>query len=240
MKYYLERSTHIKASKDVVKALVEDFARWQSWSPWTIVEPDCEVVIEGEKGEIDHTMSWDGEIIGSGTNTLIEKSESELLYDLRFIKPYKSKAKTGFKFEETNEGTKVTWSMDSSIPFFLFFMIKPMKAWIGMDYDRGLRMLKEMAEKGEVNATTINNGVVDIEGFSYVGIKRTVLMNDIGKYMQQDFDKIIEDVVISRGKSATNWVSVYPEMSMKDNTMTYIAAVSDEELKDDDLGRDQA
>ena len=236
MKYYLERSINIDADLEVIKALVEDFNQWNSWSPWTIIEPDCTVKVEGDRGEIGHSMSWEGEIIGSGTNTLIEKNENELLYDLQFIKPFKSKALTGFTFESVDEEVKVTWSMDSSLPFFLFFMIKQIKALIGMDYDRGLRMLKEIAEKGKVSAETINNGVVEIKGFSYIGIKRTVKVNEIGKYMQQDFDQLIGDIVVKRGKSALNWVSVYPEMNMKENTMTYIAAVSDEVLKDEELG----
>jgi len=236
MKYYIERSTYIEADMSTVRALVEDFSQWNSWSPWTIIEPDCTVEVEGGKGEIGHTMSWDGEIIGSGTNTLIENSADKLSYDLRFIKPFKSQANTGFVFEEVDGKIKVTWFMDSSMPFFLFFMIKPMKAWIGMDYDRGLRMLKEMAEKGEVKAKTVNNGVVDIKGFSYVGIQRTVPMKDISEVMPKDFDTLIGEFVIKRGKSAQNWVSLYPKMDMGKMEMTYIAAISDEGLVGEDIG----
>jgi len=238
VKYHLERSTYIEADLNTVRALVEDFNQWNSWSPWTIVEPDCEVEVEGGKGEVGYTMSWDGEIIGSGTNTLVDKSENELFYDLNFITPFKSNAKTIFTFEEVDGKVKVTWSMDSSMPFFLFFMIKSMKGWIGMDYDRGLRMLKEMAEKGEVNAKTVNSGVVDIKGFSYVGIQRTVPIKDISEVMPKDFNTLIGEFVIKRGKSAQNWVTIYPKIDMGSMEMTYIAAISDEGLAGEDIGLD--
>jgi effector-binding domain-containing protein len=216
--------------------LVSDFKKWNGWSPWTIAEPDCPVTITGKVGQIGHQMSWDGKIIGSGKNTLIDVSEKQLVYDLEFLKPYKSKAITKFIFSSTKKGIKVTWTMDSSMPFFMFFMIPMMKAWIGMDYDRGLRMLKAVAEKGKVTATTTNKGVVNVAGFSYVGLKRTAAMDEVGPAMQKDFDKIIQDVVVKNGKSAQHWIALYPKFDMVKGTMSYIAAVSDENLNEVDLG----
>ena len=181
-------------------------------------------------------MSWNGNIIGSGVNTLERIEGTTLHYNLEFIKPFKSKAKTTFVFEEKDGGTDVTWTMDSSMPFFLFFMVPTMKNWIGMDYNRGLKMLKEMAEKGRVSASTTNNGIVEIKGFSYVCIQRTVHIDACGDYMPKDFNKIVEDIVVKRGKSPQNWVSLYTKMDMKSMMMTYIAAVSDEDLQGVDLG----
>ena len=34
---------------------------------------------------------------------------------------------------------ELTWTMDSSLPFFLFWMKKSMEGFIGMDYDPGLK-----------------------------------------------------------------------------------------------------
>jgi len=48
--------------------------------------------------------------------------------------------------------TRVTWSMQSSLPFFLFFMRKSFENFVGMDYDRGLRMLKEQLESGKISS----------------------------------------------------------------------------------------
>lgn len=236
MKFNVERSTTINADLATVKSHILDFNKWNGWSPWTIAEPDCPITPEGTPGEVGHAMSWDGKIIGAGKNTLTKKEDHRLDYHLDFFTPYKSQAESFFTFKEQGGSTEVTWGLESSMPFFLFFMIPKMKAWIGMDYDRGLRMLKEVCEKGSVNATTSNKGVVDLDGFSYVGIKRTVPMSDIGPTMIEDFKTIINDVVKKRGIAAQHWVSLYPKMDMKNMQMTYIAAVSDENLKDVDLG----
>lgn len=237
MKYHIERSTTIDASVKEVFKLVSDFNTWTKWSPWNIAEPDVPMTYEGEAGTEGHKMTWDGEIIGSGEQVLVSVSDTQLEYDLAFFKPFKSKAKAAFSLKEDGGKTTVTWTMDSSMPFFLFFMLPMMKAWIGMDYDRGLRMLKEVVENGSVNAKTENKGIQQFEGFSYVGIKKRAKISEM-KQMSKDFEKIINDVVKKHEKSAKHWVALYPKFHAKTGEMTYIAAVSDEELKDVDLGSD--
>lgn len=238
MKFQVTRSILVDKDLDSVKILVEDFSHWNVWSPWTIAEPDCKIEVTGTPGEVGHTMSWDGKIIGAGTNKLTSNETDTLQYDLTFLTPYTSESKITFTFEKENNGTIVTWIMDGSMPFFMFFMISSMKAWIGMDFERGLKMLKELAEKGSIPAKTSNKGIVDLEGFSYVGIQKTVSMENIGTEMQSDFDRILKDVVENAGKTAQHWVSLYPKMDMKNGQMTYIAAVSDEDIAGVDLGED--
>lgn len=230
MKFDVEKSISIDAPMDKVRELVADFNHWNAWSPWTIVEPGCAINIEGTPNQPGHSMRWDGEIIGSGKNTLRSASANTLHYDLEFLKPWKSKARVSFSLEEEGDQTNVTWSMDSSMPFFMFFMIKMMKNMVGMDYERGLRMLKELAEKGVVACDTINNGTVDYQGFSYVGIKRTVPISEMPATMASDFQKIVNDIVVKAQKGAKHWVCVYPKFDIKNMQATYIAAVSDEEL----------
>ncbi len=244
MKFDVNKSITIDAPLAKVRELVENFSHWNSWSPWVVVEPDCSVTVTGEPNKPGHSMSWDGEVIGSGKNTLQSSDTHQIKYDLEFFKPWKSKAKVSFLFEEVdsqtpdNVQTKVTWTMNSSMPFFMFFMIKTMKNWIGMDYDRGLRMLKAMAERGGVNCETINNGIVDYKGFSYIGIQRSVAVADMPAAMAKDFEQLVNDIVVNGQKSAMHWVCIYPKFDMKNMEATYIAAVSDENLADLDLGPD--
>ncbi len=237
MKYHVERSTLIKADMDKVQSLVKDFKHWNSWSPWTIAEPGCKMEVKGDVGQVGHEMFWDGEIIGSGKNTIESISDDRIDYDLQFLKPFKSSAKSSFIFKSKEDSVEVTWTMDSSMPFFLFFMIPMMKAWIGMDYDRGLKMLKAMVEEGKVNAKTTNAGVVDFGGFAYVGIQRTSTMEDIAKNMSPDFEKLMKDVQ-AKGLNPKHWISLYPKFDMKNNSMTYIAAASVEDPEEVDMGSD--
>lgn len=235
MKYSVRKSVTIDAPQAKIRALIEDFNQWNRWSPWTIAEPECPIEISGEPGVIGHSMMWDGEIIGSGRNTLNSIAANEIAYDLAFFKPWKSEAEARFQFEDSGEQTKVTWCLSSSMPWFLFFMIKTMKNWIGMDYERGLRMLKALAETGEINAKTTNNGLVDYQGFSYVGLKRSVAIDEVASTMQEDFDTMVKLVVIEHQTAARHWVTIYPKFDMRNLRATYIVAVSDENLRDKNL-----
>lgn len=227
MKYHVERSTLIQADISKVESLIKDFNQWNNWSPWTIAEPDCRIAIKGEIGQVGHQMHWDGQIIGEGMNTIESLDGNKINYDLQFIKPFKSQAKASLILTKEDKATKVTWTMDSRMPFFLFFMVPMMKAWIGMDYDRGLHMLKEMAEKGKIEAKSSNEGIKDFAGFNYIGLQRTTHMTDIAKNMQIDFEKLSK-AVTAKGSNPKHWLSLYPKFDIKNQTMTYIAAVSDE------------
>lgn len=238
MRFGIEKSTVVNAPVSKVRSYVDDFRQWRQWSPWTIVEPECTVEVQGSPRQNGHSMRWDGQIIGSGKNTLRSSDDRSLNYDLEFLKPWKSQAQTSFHFEETNGGTRVTWTMDSSLPFFLFFMVKLMKNWVGMDYDRGLRMLKEVAENGKIDFQTTNAGIVDYQGFSYVGIQRTVDFSEMPAHMSKDFERLAKEVRQTKKKSAKHWVCIYPKFDMKNMKATYIAAVSDEELQGENMPED--
>lgn len=236
MKYHVEKTILINAPKEKVIPYIKDFHKWSLWSPWNIIEPDCAMEISGKPGEIGHSMFWEGSIIGSGKQTFSKIENNEYHSDLQFLKPFKSESKANVLVTEEHGKTKVTWTMDASLPFFMFFMVNMMKNWIGMDYERGLRMLKEISEKGSINARTSNNGIVDKKGFSYVGIQRTVDMKDLATTMSKDFETIMNDLIVKRGKKADQWICVYPKINMNKMQFTYIAAISDEDLKNIDLG----
>lgn len=236
MKYHVERNTSIKADVQKVTSLISDFNQWKSWSPWNVIEPGHQITVEGEPGKPGHKMSWEGEIIGKGTQELISSEGGTLKFKLVFLMPWKAYSDVEFHVEQKGEETSVTWQLDSSMPFFMFFMVDMMKALIGMDFDRGLRMLKEIAEKGSVDAETTSKGVQPLEGFSYVGIKRRMTKPEMKKQMQKDFQKLVDDFVVKGGKSAKHWVTLYPKFYPKTEEMTYIAAISDEELGDIEIG----
>ena len=93
-----------------------------------------------------------------------------------------------------------------------------------------------MAEKGKVNCETKNNGYIDYDGFSYVGIQKTVPFSKMAEQMKKDFAKIIDAVIVQRNKGARHWICLYPKFDLKTLQVTYIAAISDEDVKNEDLG----
>jgi len=145
--FTVQRSIVIDKPTNAVFDLVSDFNTWPSWSPWLSQEPECPVEIEGAPGKPGHKQSWDGKKIGSGHMKLAEVIPGQRLdYELFFVKPWKSQSKATFEFGQEGQATWVSWSMEGTLPIFLFFLKKKMSAMVGRDYERGLAMLRELME----------------------------------------------------------------------------------------------
>ncbi|MEZ6125282.1 MAG: hypothetical protein R3C49_19205 [Planctomycetaceae bacterium] len=46
----------------------------------------------------------------------------------------------------------LSWYLNGSLPWFMFWMVRRMEAYIGMDYARGLKMVKDYIESGRVDS----------------------------------------------------------------------------------------
>lgn len=186
-KIFVSQSKEIAKPVQEVFDKVRDMHGWAEWSPWMIADPECKVT------NLDDGYEWDGEICGSGSMVAIGEEPGESIdFDLSFFKPFKSCAKVKMTFAESGEGTEVTWTMDSSLPFFLFWMKKSMEGFIGMDYDRGLNMLKDLMELGEIPSKLTFIGKEPFLGLKGVGFKKECLMDEIEEHMGTDFGKLRE------------------------------------------------
>jgi len=205
----------VSQSKEIAKPVREVFEKvrdlhgWAEWSPWMIADPECKVTNQ-EDG-----YAWDGEICGSGSMVAIgDDPDKSIDFDLSFFKPFKSSAKVKMLFEESGDGSKVTWTMDSSLPFFLFWMKKSMEGFIGMDYDRGLNMLKDLLELGEIPSELKFVGKETFSGLKGIGLKRECAMDEIGEQMGADFEKLREVFPEGRGFSTySKWDVVKKRVS---------------------------
>jgi len=226
IKFDLERITTIDAPVDAVYKTISDFHSWSRWSPWLCQEPDCPVDIGGTPGQLEHAQAWDGKRIGAGRMILTKADANiRLAYDLFFIKPWKSHSKVDFRFEEKDSGTQVTWSMQGTLPFFLFFMKKMMSAWVGCDYERGLSMLKEYIETGTVLSRVSVTGVGEQAGFSYVGRQKECPLDDVGPSMEAVFTEIAQAVERRELAKPDFQMSFYHSYDMVNRRCHYTAAL---------------
>jgi len=184
--YLVERSISIDAPPQKVFEVVSDFGTWTSWSPWLIAEPDAKVTVSEDPSSVGSTYAWEGEVTGAGGMTHQElTSPSKIVSEIRFLKPFKSVAEVGFDLVPEGSGTKITWSMKGSMPWFLFWMIPSLKSFIGMDYVRGLKMLKEWIESGRVLSDNKIVGPTSVGPVRMAGVRQTCEMKDIGPVMHQ-------------------------------------------------------
>lgn len=186
-KFHVSRSIVINAPAEHIYAIVRDFRTWPTWSPWLTAEPDCPLIY----AEDGSSYTWDGKIIGAGENKVIDEQAPNALHlQVSFFRPWKSQSPVRFLFEPQGDGTKVTWEMDGSLPFFLFWMKAMMRGWIGMDYQRGLTMLKDLAETGEVPSSIDFIGEQPFPGFDYVGLHTRCTLDEVGPVMEKDFESL--------------------------------------------------
>lgn len=223
-KYHVDRSIEINVSPEKAFAAVSDFSTWTTWSPWLIAEPDAVVKVTEDPSSVGSIYSWEGEVTGAGAVQHEElHSPTTVRDEIRFLKPFKSVAKVGFDIEAVGDGSRVTWSMDGSMPFFLFWMIPAIKCFIGMDYERGLKMLKEWLETGQIESKTTFNPNATIGPLKVVGLRQKVLMKDIGPAMETAIRSTAEQLEAAGISTCGEVVSVFHHLNVRSGMFEFTA-----------------
>ena len=225
--FHVEKSIEIKVSPDIVYKVISDFSNWRFWSPWLVLEPDAKVeVTSGGKH-----YAWEGKRTGSGEMKMLEEDPPHRLdIMLTFLKPWKSTSRVWFTLTPVGNNTKLTWCMDSSLPFFLFFMKKMMTAYIGMDFTRGLAMVKDYLELGNVPSKLTFKGITSFSGCHYVGIRTACTMETVGPIMKSDFDKLNDWAKENTGLVSGIPFSIYHTWDIVKNKVVYTAAIPVKEI----------
>lgn len=143
----VEKSTVVKASAQAVFEQVNSFKAWESWSPWK--EEDAEMVNEysGSETGAGAVSKWTSKKMGNGSQTIVSSSPySAITTELDFGKG--NKPTCHWKFEETPEGTKVSWDfqVDLGMNPVSRYMGLMMNSMIGSSYEKGLENLKKVCE----------------------------------------------------------------------------------------------
>ncbi|SFT43992.1 Predicted transcriptional regulator YdeE, contains AraC-type DNA-binding domain [Lishizhenia tianjinensis] len=218
----VDKSIFIDVKPSEVYEKLMDFNHWKVWSPWTITEKEVVVTVD----ENNQHYHWKGNLVGEGEMRITGSTpNSSIEVDLNFIKPFKSKAKVAFIIKAEQEGSRVHWTLDNKLPFFMFFFKNMMTAMIGMDYNRGLLMLKEYLEEGKVKSNLEFVGNSSLEAMYYIGRKTTTSMDTISDAMTQDY-KALYDITKSNDLDVRDHAfSIYHEWKLAKNQTTYTAAI---------------
>ena len=217
-KIAVKKSVTIDAPIDRVYAAVREFKQWPAWSPWLIADPACEV----SYSEDGLSYSWQGPVAGAGGMEILnEDAPGSIDYRLSFLKPWRSLADVRFSFAEVAGGTEVAWSMDGWLPFFMFFFRGMMEGVIGMDYQRGLDMLKAQIELGSVPSRLEFPGQMPLSGFNYVGVRTKCPMAEIGAAMGRDLAKVKAWVAASELEPSGAPFSIYHKWDVAKGDAAY-------------------
>lgn len=216
------RSILIDAPIEKVFGVLNDFSTWTAWSPWLIMDPQAKVTVAENKKYYD----WVGPRSGSGNMKIVGEEENKSIsIDLFFLKPWKSKAKTYFHLSTLENQTEVKWVMDSSLPFLMFWMKKMMESFIGMDYDRGLRLLKDYVEDGKVHSELNFIGRETLAEQIYVGIPTSCTRETMGKKMAEDMPRLLQFITKNGLEINGAAFTQYSKWDMVNNRIEYVSGV---------------
>lgn len=228
--FSVRKSIQIAAPAAKVYEVARDFRQWPAWSPWLHAEPSCDVTYAAD----GKSYSWEGKIVGSGELAIAtERPPESIDYRLVFRKPWKSVNQSQFLLAGQGGGTRVTWTMRGKLPWFLFWMKDMMTAYVGMDYERGLSMLKDLVETGEVSSALEFHSAVAVEGFSFVGIRERIAIPDLGVEMGKAFGRLRDVFEARELEPAGKPFSIYHAWKPRKGFVEFTAGLPVGSLPDD-------
>jgi hypothetical protein len=155
--FRITRSLEMSAPASAIFPHVNDFHRWETWSPWAKLDPNMKTTFGGPAAGEGATYHWAGnKEVGEGEMTITQSKPSELVgIRLDFIKPMAATSQTDFTFEPAPRGTLVTWTMSGKNNFIAkaAHLVMNMDKMLGADFEKGLAQLKAVSEVPTVPPT---------------------------------------------------------------------------------------
>jgi uncharacterized protein YndB with AHSA1/START domain len=148
--FRITRTATVAAPPSAVFAQVNDFHKWEAWSPWAKLDPAARNTFDGAPAGPGAVFAWAGNgQVGEGRMTIIESRPDELVrIKLEFMKPFAATNTAEFTFKPDGDRTAVTWSMYGHNNFIgkAVCLVMNMDKTLGGEFDKGLAAIKSVAE----------------------------------------------------------------------------------------------
>ena len=148
--FRIVRSATILAPPPAVFAQVNDFHKWEAWSPWAKLDPAAKATFEGPSAGTGAIFKWAGnKEVGEGSMMITESRPSDLIrIRLEFLKPFAATNTAQFSFNPAGNQTVVTWSMEGRNNFIAkaVCLFMNMDKMVGGQFEKGLANMKSIVE----------------------------------------------------------------------------------------------
>jgi uncharacterized protein YndB with AHSA1/START domain len=148
--FQMDRSATIAAPQADVFAQVNDFHKWDAWSPWAKLDPQAKVTFEGPPEGEGTVMTWSGNSeVGEGKMTLTESRPNELVKTrVDMVKPFEGTSTSEFTFKPEGDKTAVTWSVAAHHNFIekALCLVMGGKTMMSDLMEKGLAQMKSVVE----------------------------------------------------------------------------------------------
>ncbi len=148
--FKITRSATFNAPPEKVFEQVNDFHKWEAWSPWAKIDPNMKTTYSGATSGKGAGYAWIGnDEVGEGKMTITESRPTDMVkIDLEFIKPFAAKNVTEFNIKPNGDKSDVTWTMTGTNNFMMkaFGLVMNMDKLVGGDFEKGLTQMKPIVE----------------------------------------------------------------------------------------------
>ena len=149
--FRVQRAAGIKAPPEKIFAIINDFKRWDAWSPWEKKDPAMKRTFGATTDGKGAVYAWEGnKDVGQGRMEIAESvPPSKVTLKLDFLKPFEAHNIVEFTLVPQGDSTNVTWAMQGPTPYFakIIHVFMDMDSIVGKDFETGLANLKAIAEK---------------------------------------------------------------------------------------------
>jgi uncharacterized protein YndB with AHSA1/START domain len=148
--YRVVRSATIAAPAPEIFAQVNDFHKWEAWSPWAKLDPNAKTTFDGASAGEGAIFAWAGNSnVGEGSMTVTESRPAERIrIRLDFVQPMAGTSTAEFTFRPEGNRTAVTWAMFGQNNFLsrAICLFMNQDKMIGDHFEKGLENLKALTE----------------------------------------------------------------------------------------------
>ena len=109
---HLERYVFIDAPPASIFPEVSNFKNFNTWSPWSKMDPAAKYTYEGIDATAGSKMSWDGPKTGKGSQWIEEIEVDRRVKCGMSFEGFEGAIFSEFILEPEGQGTKVTWTYD--------------------------------------------------------------------------------------------------------------------------------
>lgn len=227
--YSFSRSKVIKAPAALVFNKINDFKNWPSFSPWIEKEPDAQLTYGDKTSGVDGNYGWNGEILGEGSMTTVGVEDNKSISQkITFVKPFESESNINWTFENTNEGTKVTWAMAGKQDFMtkMFTTFSgSIEEHTGPDFERGLTKLDSVIVADMAKYSITINGETQHGGGFYIYNTTSCKITELANKMQETMPRIGQYAMSNNIKIAGAPFTYYHKWDEANNAVIFSSCI---------------
>ena len=148
--YRVSRTMVMSAPAPDIFAQIDNFHRWQAWSPWAKRDPAAKASFDGPASGKGAVFAWSGNNeVGEVRMTLTESRPGEsVTIKTDFVKPFVGTSYSDFSLKPDGSGTSVSWTISGQNDFIAkaICLFVSMDKVLGGEMEKGLAGIKQLVE----------------------------------------------------------------------------------------------